>query len=225
MQARYQEPGAGRFVSQDPAILSDITQFLLDPQQQNTYSYARNNPLALIDSTGEKVEIASRSVFGGGAHLFFRVTPDNPTQIGIEGLPAGTESFTMGAYNPNFLNPWSNTLQKDIGYEGDATPISTDSGAETLRVKTITPPDGMSDTDFINNLGAEFNNTPDGQKYYLGGNNRFVGGRANSNNFVHTLGSRSGVGDQVAAFNSGRPLRTPGQSTGLSQQTTHFKTW
>ncbi len=56
-QARYYNPSIGRFLSQDPAFwqLSGdrLAIMLSDPQIQNSYSYARNNPLAYIDETGE----------------------------------------------------------------------------------------------------------------------------------------------------------------------------
>ncbi len=50
--ARYQNPGEGRFTSQDPASRDNPTQFIADPQQFNSYSYARNNPLRFIDPMG-----------------------------------------------------------------------------------------------------------------------------------------------------------------------------
>ncbi|MDA8597157.1 RHS repeat-associated core domain-containing protein [Candidatus Pacebacteria bacterium] len=52
MRARYQSGSIGKFISQDPvaAIAPEIV--IGDPQQLNTYSYARNNPIALYDPTG-----------------------------------------------------------------------------------------------------------------------------------------------------------------------------
>lgn len=52
--ARYYYSSIGRFISQDPAFLKldqlDIQ--LSDPQSWNSYAYARNNPLALVDPDG-----------------------------------------------------------------------------------------------------------------------------------------------------------------------------
>ena len=45
----------GRFATTDPVLISN--QRLLDPQQWNLYSYARNNPLKLIDPSGREVEV------------------------------------------------------------------------------------------------------------------------------------------------------------------------
>jgi len=46
--ARYYDPKVGRFISPDP-----VNQDLYDPQNLNSYSYCRNNPLNLVDPTGE----------------------------------------------------------------------------------------------------------------------------------------------------------------------------
>jgi RHS repeat-associated protein len=64
--ARYQNPNTGRFISQDQAFLAlgdnqqlkAITQqklvaYLSDPQNLNSYSYARNNPILYNDPTGQ----------------------------------------------------------------------------------------------------------------------------------------------------------------------------
>jgi RHS repeat-associated protein len=52
-QKRYLSSAQGRFTSPDPVGI--ITQKLFDPQQWNMYSYVRNNPLRLLDPTGEYV--------------------------------------------------------------------------------------------------------------------------------------------------------------------------
>ena len=70
MHARHYDGNRGRFLSQDSAFLAagspaletitnrKIDQYLADPQGLNSYSYARNNPLKNIDSTGEWFETA-----------------------------------------------------------------------------------------------------------------------------------------------------------------------
>ena len=49
---RYYDNHLGRFASIDPLLLIQPAKFLSDPQQLNSYSYARNNPISLIDPLG-----------------------------------------------------------------------------------------------------------------------------------------------------------------------------
>ena len=53
--ARYYMGGNGRFISQDPIALFEVAKVLSDPQQLNTYSYARNNPVRFHDPEGESI--------------------------------------------------------------------------------------------------------------------------------------------------------------------------
>jgi RHS repeat-associated protein len=56
MNARYYNGTVGRFISQDPVFISvgaeHFNDWLSDPQSQNSYSYARNNPLIAVDLDG-----------------------------------------------------------------------------------------------------------------------------------------------------------------------------
>ena len=215
-QQRYYEQDVGKFLSVDPAARDNPGAFLGDPQQQNYYAYARNNPLVLVDRMGTKVEVASKSILGIGAHTWLNITPDNPADISIDGVPAGTERFTLGAYNSNIWTPWNNTLLKGIGFEG-AEGVSTDFNANIVRSSEISRPEGMTDTQFINHLGSEFIGIQDGQEYLVFGS-KWSEGHAVSNNFVYELGSRVGIESQISDFKSGR-LFTPGQTSGLSGST------
>lgn len=57
-QARYYRGSLGRFLSQDPLHWQMPKEYLVDPQQHNSYSYARNNPLKFVDTTGKYIESA-----------------------------------------------------------------------------------------------------------------------------------------------------------------------
>ena len=57
--ARYYSGNIGRFISQDPVALFDPGAFLSDPQQLNSYTYARNNPVIFVDPNGESALLAS----------------------------------------------------------------------------------------------------------------------------------------------------------------------
>jgi len=52
LNARYYNPNTGRFTAQDPLFWTLSERYLLDPQEQNSYAYARNNPIAYSDPTG-----------------------------------------------------------------------------------------------------------------------------------------------------------------------------
>ena len=52
LNARYYDAGRGQFTSQDPVFWNFDQRWLADPQNQNSYSYARNNPIVNKDPTG-----------------------------------------------------------------------------------------------------------------------------------------------------------------------------
>ncbi len=63
LNARYYDGARGRFISQDTKFIEmNDYDFLFDPQQMNSYSYGRNNPLKYIDPEGEKVELVAKSI-------------------------------------------------------------------------------------------------------------------------------------------------------------------
>lgn len=53
LRARYYDPKVGRFISRDP-----VSGVLTNPQTQNPYVYALNNPVNNSDPSGEAVPIA-----------------------------------------------------------------------------------------------------------------------------------------------------------------------
>jgi RHS repeat-associated protein len=66
LNARYYQGSRAQFMSQDPVFLAlgdprkmreiarrELMAILIDPQTLNSYAYARNNPLILVDKTGQ----------------------------------------------------------------------------------------------------------------------------------------------------------------------------
>lgn len=100
MGARYQNSNAGRFTSLDPVFLAvgnadqlkqktglELQQYLADPQGLNSYGYARNNPLVLVDKSGNYFETAfDLTMFAWSLHDF----KQNP------GLGTGFSVFADG---------------------------------------------------------------------------------------------------------------------------------
>ena len=70
----------------------------------------------------------------------------------------------------------------------------------TLNKMTISPPNGESDTQFINNMGAQFNDISASDYSYSGFGNVSGFYNGNSNTFAYTLGTRSGVQSQMNSF-------------------------
>ena len=68
LNARYYTGTRGNFLSEDPTFLSlsaKDTQLLSDPQQLNSYSYGRDNPITQKDPTGRALWDLGLSVSGG----------------------------------------------------------------------------------------------------------------------------------------------------------------
>lgn len=63
-QARYLDTKTGRFLSEDPAFWNTPRELLADPQQMNSYAYARGNPLRYIDPDG-KLNVVIAGTWGG----------------------------------------------------------------------------------------------------------------------------------------------------------------
>ena len=74
LQARYYDGSKGEFLSEDPSFLAvgnpgqlkqltqqEQQQFLLDPQQMNSYGYGRDNPISKSDPSGLDAKLFSSS--------------------------------------------------------------------------------------------------------------------------------------------------------------------
>lgn len=65
--ARYYDPTLRKFLSIDPVVRDLASEVLADPQQLNSYSYARNNPLRFRDDNGEKISDYQAAPLASGA--------------------------------------------------------------------------------------------------------------------------------------------------------------
>lgn len=63
LNARYYDGGRGQFISQDPMFWALPQELLFDPQQQDSYSYARNNPINGSDPSGKMTIKAMAQTF------------------------------------------------------------------------------------------------------------------------------------------------------------------
>jgi RHS repeat-associated protein len=95
LNARYYKSDRGQFLSQDPIFLQigamDLQAqegLLRDPQQLNSYSYARNNPIIYKDPTGKCAELVSGTacvllgtIIVGHALMLIGGLTDNPEMI------------------------------------------------------------------------------------------------------------------------------------------------
>jgi RHS repeat-associated protein len=133
MDARYYDPVTGRFLSQDPAILAigdfdqlgqitdrSLQKLLANPQNLNSYSYARNNPLVNIDSSGQYTEalvpvlfpalefglseIAGPAVVGGAAAVL--------VPVGFNWTLADPAALNMTTPDTLLSIPQSGTIQE-----------------------------------------------------------------------------------------------------------------
>jgi RHS repeat-associated protein len=108
MNARYQNPTTGRFISQDPAFLAlgdnnqlqqltqqSLQQYLSNPQNLNSYSYALNNPIINNDPNGL---YPSWFLSAGDAinnNSLFNYAVDHPAQGGA--MVAGASAVAIAA--------------------------------------------------------------------------------------------------------------------------------
>lgn len=111
LRARYYDPFTGRFISRDPVKGS-----LTDPQSQNPYSYAINNPINSSDPSGEQY----RELF-------------------IENLPTFTRwgQNIAQACQKFFSSPAGVRTSQELGKEGEAAAGII---KNTQKIRTIANP-------------------------------------------------------------------------------------
>ena len=65
LNARYYDGNRGQFLSEDPVFLALPSNILADPQQMNSYNYARSNPIRFSDPEGKSIEDFRGSLWCG----------------------------------------------------------------------------------------------------------------------------------------------------------------
>jgi RHS repeat-associated protein len=112
--ARYYNPATGRFASQDAVFLqmgdreriaglvgdeSLMQRILVDPQQLNSYSYARNNPITYTDKTGHAIETVADviSLALSTRDFYQNKTFWNGVFVGLDGLGLAVPFIPSGA--------------------------------------------------------------------------------------------------------------------------------
>jgi RHS repeat-associated protein len=121
LNARYYDSGRGQFLSEDIAARDLTSSLLSDPQQQNSYSHARNNPIKFTDTNGVLIEWNGRPLQGPagllGTHTYTYVHVDNTELINYSllGIPDGTTDFTLGFYSSA---PGGGYLTPGVTYAG-----------------------------------------------------------------------------------------------------------
>lgn len=135
LNARYYNSNIGRFISEDPMFWNFDQAWLADPQNQNSYAYARNNPLIYSDPDGKKAELVVKSLAPiPGAHGFIRITPESGVNLSKYG---DSSHYTIGGYPSKVFG---GTLQAKINEPGDLNL----SNSRQLASYPLSVPEGMS---------------------------------------------------------------------------------
>ncbi len=130
--------------------------WLSDPQTQNAYAYARNNPLAYFDIDGKRAELVVKIIdFSGhnisGAHGFINITPEPGEDLSQynSGNSGDGSHYTVGGYPSINISGFGN-LQAQINNSGDFnTPMS-----KYLATYQLAVPEGMTSSHYDRSLLA-----------------------------------------------------------------------
>lgn len=97
LNARYEDSTRGQFLSEDPVfwevgMTKDGLAVMLNPQLQNSYSYAGNNPITQKDPTGRYAETAFDAMMFANSVNEFRTNPSvgNGVAVALDGLSLAT---------------------------------------------------------------------------------------------------------------------------------------
>jgi RHS repeat-associated protein len=212
--ARYYSSDRGQFTTEEPIFLAlgdagQVSQlslrsqqtYLTDPQQLNSFSYGRDNPITNKDANGKLVELVSRPIQGPfgivGAHTFVAIIPDSPKTIGTISGVNTARPFTLGGYTTGVGDLFKAT-NSDLDYSYAYGILHNNSGAAQV---VVTPPPGVSSEQFDSQAVASYNALPNtiSDSYGLMGQKRLTG-NPNSNNTATSI--LLGAGVTTAQVNS-----------------------
>ena len=93
----------GRFLSIDPLLIYQPASFLADPQQLNSYSYARNNPISFIDPLGLSTATVNPRPEGGW-QLGDNMGQFNGVVAYYNGIASNSETHSCVEYAKRYMS-------------------------------------------------------------------------------------------------------------------------
>lgn len=206
LNARYYNANYGRFITQDPMFWNFDQQWLQDPQTQNAYSYARNNPITGSDPTGQYTEITSKPIEIPilsflTAHTSIHVVPEPGENLYMDANNVCrqiTSPITFGGYPVGapvlgwHLTVIGNEQTESAVYEQYLAGLPT----SMVGVKVDAGREGMTNEQLDQNTINTYSSTPADQGYYNPTGTRRLTSFSNSNNTTTYFLQKSGVSDK-----------------------------
>jgi RHS repeat-associated protein len=114
LNARYYKSDIGKFISQDSMFWKLPQELLIDPQQMNSYSYARNNPVNMKDPSGNKTVKDSIKSYISSVKSFFQAkTAYAPKEINLNYQRTNGTILSVPLRDNN-INSKSGTITGDV---------------------------------------------------------------------------------------------------------------
>jgi RHS repeat-associated protein len=220
MNARYQSPNYGIFISTDEVTDSlgqdkQFTQkYLHNPQGLNPYSYTQNDPVNKWDPDGRRVEVYAKELdrVAIGTHTFIVTYNDTGTSCGILNVYSGyvEEDGSLAKTKENsldrsvFLRGYAAIVKRNVSV-GGAPEREVDVKVGNLKSsQLVETPKNMTEGQFIQKIEDQYNKFPIDVEY-----SAFVNdGANNSNVFTTTILKNAGV--ETLPWNGNAPGIDPG---------------
>lgn len=220
MNARYQSPNYGIFISTDEVTDSlgndqEFTQkYLHNPQGLNPYTYALNSPGMYVDPDGKMVRVYAKELNGTtiGTHTFIVTYKDDGKSCGLLNIYSGTSGPNGDLVKTKsdkddssvFFNGFSRKINTMISF-GGSKPKNVEVKVGNLKdSQNVEIPEGFSESTIIDNIEREYQAFPDNMKYSA----FTIEGGINSNVFTTTVLKNAGV--KKLPWNGDAPGVDPG---------------